>query len=217
MSDYVLVIGNKTYSSWSLRPWLAMRVAGIPFREEVIPLDQDDTRARILSHSGAGMVPVLRHGALTVWDSLAILEYVAERHPDAGLWPDSEASRAVARSVASEMHAGFAALRRDLPMNTRRDRPPLDVSPQVQADIERITTLWRDCRAHHRAGGPFLFGRFTIADAMFAPVASRFRSYGVALDEVCAGYVEAVHALPAMVEWCADAAREEWVLDRSEI
>ncbi|WP_299444522.1 glutathione S-transferase family protein [uncultured Rhodospira sp.] len=217
MADYILVIGNKTYSSWSLRPWLALRVAGIPFREEVIPLDQADTRDRILAHSGAGTVPVLRHGDLTVWESLAILEYIAERHPDAGLWPDSQASRAVARSVAAEMHAGFAALRRAMPMNTRRDRPAMDAAPDVQADIDRIATLWRDCRAHHRAGGPFLFGRFTIADAMFAPVASRFRTYGVPLDEVCAGYVEAVHALPAMIEWCADADREPWVVDRSEV
>ncbi|MQX35108.1 glutathione S-transferase family protein [Roseospira navarrensis] len=214
MSELTLVIGNKAYSSWSLRPWLAMRVAGIPFREEVIALDQPETHGRILRHSPAGLVPVLHDGTLTLWESLSILEYIAERHPEAGLWPDSRASRAFARTVACEMHAGFAALREAMPMNVRETLDPGPIPAAVQRDIDRICALWQDCRSHHRAGGPFLFGRFTNVDAMFAPVATRFRTYGVPLDDISARYVQAIYDLPAMGEWIADAHQEPWVVER---
>ncbi|KAA5606981.1 glutathione S-transferase family protein [Roseospira marina] len=213
MSDLTLVLGNKAYSSWSLRPWLALRVAGIPFHEEVIALDQPDTRERILRHSPAGRVPVLHDGAVTLWESLAILEYIAERHPEAGLWPDSQASRAFARAVTSEMHAGFAPLRAALPMNLREGRPGLALTAEVQRDVDRVCALWRDCRSHHRAGGPFLFGRFTNADAMFAPVATRFRTYGVPLDDLCGAYVQALYDLPALQQWIAEAQAEPWVIE----
>lgn len=210
MSDLTLVIGDKTYSSWSLRPWLAMRVAGIPFREELIALNQPETKGRILRHSPAGLVPVLHDGQLVLWESLSILEYIAERHPEAGLWPDSMASRAFARTVACEMHAGFGALRAHMPMDLRRSVTdhPNPIPPEVQRDIDRVCTLWRDCRSHHRAGGPFLFGRFTNVDAMFAPVATRFRTYDVKLDEICDRYVQAVYDLPAMTEWIEGARAE---------
>lgn len=212
MSDLLIVLGNKNYSSWSLRPWLALKATGQPFKEEVIWLRKPDTRARILKHSPAGKVPVLQDGALVVWESLAICEYLAERFPAAKLWPDDRAARAVARSVSTEMHGGFAGLRRDLSMDIRAritDRVP---AADAQADIARITELWRDCRARFGAGGPMLFGRFSIADCMFAPVVTRFVTYGVALDPVCSAYRDAVMALPAMQEWIAAARSEAEVI-----
>jgi len=217
MADMTLVIGNRNYSSWSLRPWLAMRVGGLDFAELVIPLDRPDTGARIAEHGPAGRVPVLHHGSVTVWESLAICEYVAEITPGAGLWPDDPAARAVARAVSAEMHAGFGALRAALPMNVRARRPGVPVAAAVRTDIERIGRLWRDCRDRFGAGGDYLFGRFSIADAMFAPVASRFRTYDVSLGSVERAYCDAVHALPAMAEWAAAAAAEPWTIEAEEV
>lgn len=201
MARPVLVIGNKNDSSWSLRPWLALRVAGVAFDEVRIPLYREDSRAELLRWSPAGKVPVLRHGEVSVWDSLAICEYAAEvLAPGAGLWPAERAARAHARSIAAEMHAGFSALRSALPMNLRaRVRLPVELA--VRADVDRVVALWEDCRARHGAGGPFLFGTFTIADAMYAPVATRFRSYGVLLPPGAQAYADALWALPAMQEW----------------
>ena len=208
MSDYTLVIGSKNYSSWSLRGWLALRMAEVPFEERVITFERADRTEAINAQSPSGLVPVLYHGDLVIPDSLAIAEYIAERHGQAGLWPDDPGARALARSVSCEMHAGFPALRQALPMNVRRSRPGLALSPEVGADIRRIDEIWNACRDTYGAGGPYLFGGFTIADAMFAPVVSRFRTYEVALEGAAQDYMAAVWDTPAMREWAAAAADE---------
>ena len=210
MSRLVLVIGNKNYSSWSLRPWLALRMAGLDFEEVRIPLYEPGSHDAILRHSPAGRVPVLRDGDVTVWDSLAICEYVAELAPQARLWPDDRAVRAHARSISAEMHAGFTALRTAMPMNLRIERATLAASPSaaVQDDVTRIIAIFEACRARHGAAGDFLFGRFTIADAMFAPVATRFRSYSVALPARAQAYADALFALAPMREWVAAGVAE---------
>ncbi len=217
MGKLTIVIGNKNYSSWSLRAWIALAATGAEFDEIRIPLDRPDTRARILEHSPAGKVPVLRDGALMVWESLAVCEYLAERFPDAGLWPDDDDARAHARAVACEMHAGFAALRQGMPMNCRAALPGKGHSPEVDADIARIAAIWRNCRENFGAGGDFLFGRFGVADAMFAPVASRLTTYGVELVTVGQAYVDAVMALPAMQAWHEAARAEPERIEREEL
>lgn len=212
MSDLTLVMGNKAYSSWSLRPWLALKQAGLPFAETVIPLRQPDTAARIAEHSPSGRVPSLIHGGLTVWDSLAICEYVAELAPDAGLWPADRAARAVARAVSAEMHSGFVSLRTTMPMNLKSDRKGQGLTETTAADITRIEALWADARTRFGipAGGPFLFGAFTIADAMFAPVVTRLETYGAPVSPESRAYMDAVLALPAMREWIVAAKAEPW-------
>lgn len=217
MSDFTLVIGNKNYSSWSLRPWLAMRVAGIPFREVRIPLYAADSAAALSAWSPSGRVPLLQEGTLKVWDSLAIGEYLAERFPDAGLWPRGLEARAVARSVSAEMHSGFAALRSAMSMNIRRRYPGSGRTPECLRDIERVLSIWHDCRTRYGEGGDFLFGRFTLADAMYAPVVLRFRTYGVALDGMAKNYADAVMALPALQEWVADAEQEAESIPKFDI
>lgn len=208
MSNLVLVIGNKAYSSWSLRPWLLMKQAGIAFEEIRLSLYAEGAKQKLLEHSAAGKVPVLKDGALTVWDSLAICEYLAERYPEKQLWPAQPAARARARSISAEMHSGFTNLRNQMPMNVRREIPGRARTPEVAADVARIETIWDECRSRHGTDGPFLFGAFCIADAMYAPVASRFRTYGVALAGAGAQYAAAIHALPAMREWIAGAHAE---------
>lgn len=210
MSALTLVIGNKAFSSWSLRPWLALKRTGRPFREIVIPLRQPDTAARIAEHSPSGRVPCLRHGDRVIWDSLAICEYLAETFPDAALWPADAHARAVARSVSAEMHSGFVALRTHMSMDLKVFRPGVGHNPESGADIARIFDLWRDTRARFGAGGPFLFGDFSIADAMYAPVVTRFLTYGVEMDGPCSGYARAVMELPAMKEWVEAAKAEPW-------
>lgn len=210
---YRLVIGNKNTSSWSLRPWLALKQAGIDFTEVRINLRAPDMKEQIKAHSPAGKVPVLWADDLMLWDSLAILEYLAERHPDKALWPSDVQARAVARSAAAEMHSGFQALREHCPMNFLARDPRADHIDPVQVNIRRIVALWKDCRQRFGAGGPFLFSGFSIADVMYAPVASRFRTYIEDLgafgdDGTCAAYIETLFALPAMKEW-ADGARQE--------
>lgn len=217
MAALTLIMGNRNYSSWSLRAWLAMRTAGLDFDEIVIPLDRPETGSRIREHTKAGRVPVLHHGDRTIWDSLAICEYAAELAPEPRLWPEDQAARAAARSVSAEMHSGFAALRNTLPMNIRADRPGVTIATDTQADIDRICRIWRDCRQAFGADGPFLFGKFSIADATFAPVASRFHSYRIAVDGLARDYIAAIRMLPAMQEWSAAAAAEPWVLEREEI
>jgi len=217
MTGLVLVIGNRNYSSWSLRAWLALRHAGAAFEEVRIPLDTPTTREEILEHSPAGKVPVLHDGGLTVWESLAICEYLAERFPEAKLWPEGREARAIARAVSAEMHAGFARLRNAMPMNCRAPLAGKGRAPGVDADIARITAIWRDCRTRFGAGGPFLFGAFTNADAMYAPVVSRFVTYAVALDETCQAYVAAVSALPAMKSWVAAARVEPERIEGEEV
>ena len=220
MAGLKLIIGNKNYSSWSLRPWLAMRQAGIAFEEELALLDFDGNgpgNEHLKAFSPAGRVPVLFDGDLAVWESLAILEYVAELHPDAGLWPDDRAARARARVVSNEMHAGFGALRSALPMNMRRNPSKVPVAADVDADISRIQEAWADCLANKTVDGPFLFGRFSIADAMYAPVVSRFEVYDIALIDAVAPYAEAVLSLPAFREWKSAAEEEPWVIEQEEI
>lgn len=216
MADFTIYIGNKNYSSWSLRGWLMLKQTGAAFDDEVIPLDRETTRSEILRRSPSGKVPALRHGEVLVWESLAIGEYLAELFPAARLWPEAATARAVARAVSAEMHAGFLPLRRELPMNLRASFPGRPVSAEARADIDRITALWRDCRRRFGAGGPFLFGRFTIADAMFAPVVSRFRTYAVAVDAEAQAYCDAVWGFPAFTAWAEAAARETLVIARWE-
>ena len=197
-----IVIGTKASSSWSLRPWLALKMTGEKFRETLIELRQPDTKKKILKHSPAGFVPILKHSKLVVWESLAICEYIADTFPKAKLWPDDRAARAVARAVATEMHGGFAPLRAAMSMDVKNRHPTPPMTPELKANIDRVTEIWRDCRKRFgKKGGPFLFGRFSIADAMYAPVATRFVTYQVALDPVSAAYVKAVNDLPAMKEW----------------
>lgn len=203
-----LVIGNKNYSSWSLRPWLLMRVLELPFEEVLIPLYTPSSREKLLAIVPSGKVPALIDGDLTVWDSLAIVEYLAEQYPGVPVWPADSEPRAMARCVAAEMHSGFSALRTHMPMNCRAELPGKGHTPEVLADIARITALWADCRARYGGGGPFLFGAFSAADAFYAPVVTRFLTYAVPLPAVCREYVEAVRSLPAMVEWYAAGAAE---------
>jgi glutathione S-transferase len=211
-----LVIANKAYSSWSLRPWLAMKVNALAFQETVIRLAEPDTATQIARYSAAGKVPVLKHGHRTVWESLAILEYLADTFPDKPWWPADAEARAMARSVAAEMHAGFSALRSHMGFNVRRDLKGLGRAPGVDADIARITALWRDARRQFGKGGPFLFGAFSNADAMYAPVVTRFKTYGVELDPVSQAYCDAVLALAPMQQWYAEAAAEPWMIAKYE-
>ncbi|MFY2765462.1 glutathione S-transferase family protein [Arenimonas sp. MALMAid1274] len=203
-----LVIGNKNYSSWSLRPWLLMRHAGVAFDEVRLPLDTPEFHARVGQWSPTQRVPVLRDGELTVWDSLAICEYVNERWLDGAGWPAARDARAVARSAAAEMHSGFAAMRGQLPMNVRRQPDARRWDADAGRDIDRIQALWRELRTRFGGDGPFLCGRFGIVDAMYAPVCVRFRGYGVRADDVASAYMDAVFSLPAMREWEASALAE---------
>ena len=216
MPELTLIIGNKNYSSWSLRPWLVLKHAGIPFREHYLPIRSADWQAQIHSLSPSGKVPVLMDGDVRVWDSLAICEYLAERFPDKRLWPTASAARAEARAVSAEMHSGFQALRQNMFMNIRRRMPTHGRTPDVLADIERIVAIWNDCRARHHHGGPFLFGAFSIADAMYAPVALRFETYVVNITGVASDYARSLLALPAMREWIAAAHAEKEQLPHYE-
>lgn len=213
MSAIELVIANQNYSSWSLRPWLALKQTGLPFSLTVIPLKQEYTKAQILARSPSGKVPALVHDGLTVWDSLAICEYLAELAPDAGLWPADRAARATARSVSAEMHSSFTALRSNMPMNIRGDLPGWGRAPGVADDIARIEAIWTDLRQRFGSHGPYLFGGFTIADAMYAPVVTRFKTYGVEINPTAQAYADAVQAHPFMREWTAAALAETWVVD----
>jgi glutathione S-transferase len=212
-----LAIGNKNYSSWSLRPWLALRQSGLEFEETRIPLYQPESREALLAWSPAGKVPVLRHGAIAIWDSLAICEYLAETFPEKKLWPREREARARARSVAAEMHSGFGSLRAQMPMNVRASGRRVPRTPELEADVARVTQLWRDCLQAKDARGPFLFGEFSIADAMFAPVVFRFATYGVQLGKPEQGYADAVRTLPAMRAWAQAAAGETEVLPEAEL
>ncbi|MDB6060969.1 MAG: glutathione S-transferase [Verrucomicrobiaceae bacterium] len=221
MSDLTLFIGNKNYSSWSLRPWLLLREADIAFNEVRFSLYQQDSKAQISAHSPSGRVPALRddaaiRGGLTVWDSLAICEYIAEQFPIKELWPHAIDARAVARSVSAEIHSGFSALRNAMSMNCRERFPGKGQTPEVLTDIARITAIWHDCRARYGNGGGFLFGKFTIADAMYAPVVLRFQTYAVELDEVAQAYSNAILSLPSLKEWIAAGVAESETLPQFE-
>jgi glutathione S-transferase len=217
-----LVIGNKAYSSWSLRPWIAMKQLGISFEEVLIPLQQPGTKTEILKHTPNGLVPALVDGDITVFETIAILEYLNEHHAKGSLWPQDRAARAHARSVAAEMHGGFAAFRRDCPFNIRRAVKTHVPSPDGLKAAERIDAIWQDCRARfgqskEGGGGPFLFGAFTAADAMYAPVVNRFHVYDVPRSATAQAYMDAIMALPAWREWASAAAAEPWVIASSEV
>ena len=212
-----LVIGNKNYSSWSFRPWIALRAAGIPFEEIVIPLYEPGSKEQILQHSPAGKVPILVDGDVRVWESLAILDYLAERFPQARLWPAEAAARAHARAIAAEMHAGFAPLRRHCPMNMWRTVKTRGLTPEVAADVRRIDAVFTECRERFGQGGEFLFGAFGAADAMYAPVVSRLATYGIAVGAAAEAYKQVVMALPAWAEWRAAALKEPWIMANAEV
>jgi glutathione S-transferase len=217
MAELTIYLGNKNYSSWSMRPWLVLKRTTVDFDEVVVPLYEPGSKEAILKYSPSGRLPALHHGAVWVWDSLAICEYLADSFPNFGLWPKDPAARALARAISAEMHAGFTALRQQLPMNVRSNFPGRDITPEAQADINRIMAMWRDCRGRlGDAGGDFLFGEFTIADAMFAPVVSRFRTYQVDLEREAQAYCDAVTALPAMQEWAAAAKNEPMIVEAYE-
>lgn len=207
---FKLYIGNKCVSSWSLRPWVAMKHLGIPFEEGFVRLRTPETAANLAKISPSELVPVLYHDDRVIWETLAILEYLNDLFPEKKLWPDDRDARAFARSVATEMHSGFREVRYGWPMNLRRPKAykPLDAEGEKQR--ERIEAIWRECREKYGQGGPFLFGHFTAADAMYAPVVSRFDTYGGELAPVTRAYVDAVLAMPAMQEWYAGAAAETW-------
>ena len=214
-----LVIGTKRWSTWSLRPWLALKRTGAPFSETLIGLRQDEgrTEAAILPHSPSGLVPALKDGDLTVWDSLAIIEYANERFPQAGLWPKDMAARAHARAISAEMHSGFVPLRSECGMNIHRPVRARALSDDARANIARIQEIWTECRARHGADGPYLFGAFTAADAMFAPVVHRFRLYDIAVTPPVRAYMDTMQANAAFREWTDAALAETLLIDRFEI
>lgn len=216
MTNPSLVIGNKAYSSWSLRPWLLMKHAGIAFDEVRVPLYRQDSKATILRFSPAGRVPVLVDVSVTVWDSLAICEYLVEKHPEKRLWPADTQARANARSISAEMHSGFTHLRSQMAMNVRHRMPGRGRTREVLAEISRIQAIWNDCRARFGAGGPFLYGEFSVADAMYAPVVSRFCTYEVELQGGAREYAEFIYALAAMREWITGANSETEVIAEYE-
>ncbi len=215
MTGLTLLIANKNYSSWSFRAWLGLKAHNIAFEERLEPLDPDSLQSNFTTQSPSGKVPVLVDGSITVWESLAILEYVAEKYPDRKMWPALREERAVARAVAHEMHAGFLALRQACPMNMRRNPSRLEIDEDVQQDVERIERLWSDCLI--ASGGPFLFGSFCNADAMYAPVVNRFLIYQLSDHPAVRDYTEAMTALPAWNEWLEAAQRETWVIGDVEV
>jgi len=215
MSGSVLVIGNKNYSSWSMRPWVAMRHLGLDFEEVHVSLFAPGYKAEILRHSPAGRVPVLKQGDLLVWESLAICEHLAEQHP--ALWPSHRQARAAARSAACEMHAGFGALREAMPMNCRASGRRVERGAAVDQDIRRIQASWTECRERYGSDGPWLFGAFSIADAMYAPVASRFRTYAVECDAVVGEYIDTVLSSAPLLAWYAAAAEETEMIEKEEV
>ena len=212
-----LIIGNKNYSSWSFRAWLAMKVAGIAFEETLISLEASDFKSRVTALGGAGRVPTLVDGGTCVWESLAILEYLAEKFPAAALWPRDPSARAHARAIASEMHAGFGALRRQLPMNIRRPVIPRALDTGAVGDVARIDAIWSESRSRFGASGPFLYGAFGAADAMYAPVVWRLRTYAVEVSATAQAYMSTLMALPAWIEWREAARLEPWVLPHDEV
>jgi glutathione S-transferase len=212
-----LVIGNKNYSSWSMRPWLALRANNIPFEEVFIPLYTGDAdKQRILSFTHSGKVPALIDGDITVWDSLSIIEYLAERFPEAGLWPEDRERRAHARSISAEMHSGFMALRNECGMNLHRPVGAIALSADAQANVARVQQIWLDCRERYGKQGPFLFGAFGGADAMFAPVVHRFRTYAIEVAPELRDYMETMRSQPAFQEWTRAGLAETILIDRFE-
>lgn len=217
MQKFTLIIGNKAYSSWSLRPWLALRHAGVKFDEIRVPLYTPGYKAQLLALNPAGKVPALKHGDTLLWESLAICEYIAEQFPQEKLWPTDSSARAQARSLCTEMHAGFTTIRATMPFNCRAKGRHVASCNELEQEIVRVQGIWRECRVAHVRQGPWLFGHFTIADAMYAPIALRFMTYGVQLDAMSAGYVKAVYTDRWVQEWIKAARREREVIPASEV
>ncbi len=217
MPDYTLIIGNKNYSSWSLRPWLWMKHVGLDFTEKRIALFEENTDELLSPYFSDYKVPILLDGELTVWDSLAILEYLAEKHPDKHGWPEDERARAVARSVSAEMHSGFARLRAALPMNCRRRFDDFPVSYDVLKEIQRVQAIWAYCRKKFGENGPWLFGDFSIADAMYAPVALRFLGYDIKVDDISRQYMTHVSLHADIKDWIEAAMAEKEVIAADEV
>ncbi|MEE1610034.1 glutathione S-transferase family protein [Microvirga sp. CF3016] len=211
-----LVIANKCYSSWSMRPWVLMKQLGIAFDEITIPLDLPDTKAKVLKHSPAGKVPILIDGDMTVWESIAIMEHVGEAY-GAAVWPVDRRARAMARSISAEMHSGFLALRSACPMNLGKKFAQRDRGEAVTRDVARFGEIVHQARESFGAGGPFLFGSFTAADAMYAPLVTRLDTYSITLDDTTRTYVDAILSLPAFQEWRTAALKEEWIVDADEV
>ncbi|HKV96609.1 MAG TPA: glutathione S-transferase family protein [Gammaproteobacteria bacterium] len=217
MQELQLVIGNKSYSSWSMRAWLALKHTHAVFQEIVVPLDVPGYKQKLLAYAPTGKVPVLKAGASAIWDSLAICEYLAERFPEARLWPQDTAARAHARSVSAEMHSGFPVIRREYPFNCRATDRHVARTPELEYEIGRVQALWSQCRERFGTGGPWLFGNFTIADCMYIPVALRFVTYGTGLKGAAADYVKDVQQHPAVREWIAAAKLEKEVIEADEV
>jgi len=215
MPKTTLRITSKNYSSWSMRGWLLAKFAGLPFQEDIVPPDDPDARAEILLLSSSILVPSLKHGEIFVWDTLAIAEYLNEVRPAAKLLPADQAARAHCRAICGEMHSGFSALRSALPMNLKAHFPNFKIWSRAQADIQRITTIWKECLATY--GGPYLFGERTMADAMYAPVITRFITYDVKLEPICAAYSKRIMAMPEMKEWIAAAQKEPEDIDELDV
>ena len=216
MSDFHLIVGNRKYSSWSLRPWILMQHLGVQFRETMVPLDTPQFKDQIARYSPAGRVPVLQHGELTVWDSLAICEYLAEVTGRG--WPADRQARAMARSICAEMHSGFANLRAQWPFNAPARNRRTAMTPGLEADIDRIEEIWNECRARFgKSTGPWLFGEYSIADAMYAPVVLRFNTYGAPLCETARWYIATALEDPFLQKWLLDAKEEPWTLPGSEV
>jgi glutathione S-transferase len=209
-----LILANKAYSSWSLRPWILLAQLKIPFEEVIIPMDQPETRASMLKYAPTGKCPSLQDGKIVIWESLAIIEYLAEAYPEKPVWPKGKAARAHARSLASEMHAGFVALRQAYPTNFRRPVKAIPLSDEVRTDVARIEAAWAHARSTFGRGGAFLFGRFSAADAMFAPVVNRLHVYDVPVSTQTRAYMETMMGLPAWNAWIADAHAEPWRIER---
>ena len=217
MADITLVTANKNYCLWPLPAWLCLKIAGLEFDEVTIPFGHPDSRQLFEKHSPSGWVPALKHGDLTLWESMAICEYVAELAPDAGLWPDDRATRALARAVALEMYSGYkSVLSRVMPTNVRRRTGPLDVPEELQKIIDHNTQIWREYRAKYASDGPYLFGRFSIADAFHAPLVNRFVSYNVPLGPAESEYRDAMRSHPMIMEFVALAEAEPWDYEPSD-
>lgn len=216
MSGYSLVIGNKNYSSWSLRAWLGMKHVGVEFDEIMVPLFQGDFKEEIFKYSASGKVPILKVGEDEIWDSLAICEYLNDQFPQANLWPEESYAKAIARAVSCEMHSGFFTIRNDMSMNMRRKIEGFVPSEACQIEIDRVKEIWTTCRNRFGKTGPFLFGHFTIADMMFAPIVNRFTTYQIVTDETVNAYMEAVLSMPSMKEWKEEALKEDWVIEEAE-
>lgn len=217
MAKPLLIIGNKNYSSWSLRPYMALAGAEIPFDEKLIRFGEPRFSKAVKRISKAGLVPILQHNGLTIWESLAIMEYIAETWPEKNLWPKNKAARALARSICTEMHAGFRHLRNHCPMNLRRPPKQVPMNDGIKADVARLEYLWSEARKLHGKGGPYLFGKFTIADAMFAPVVTRLNTYAIPVSKSTRAYMDTVLNSAAFQGWLKDALKEKWIVPEDEV